>query len=71
MAHHVSREGVQPSKENLKVVTKFALPQMYIEIQAFLGLVGYYWQFIKGFAHIAQTLHEHPSGEGAVRRVSE
>ena len=27
--------------------------------------MGHYKQFIKGFAHIAQPLHEHPSGEGA------
>ena len=27
--------------------------------------MGHYWQFIKGFAHILQPLHEHLSGEGA------
>ena len=26
---------------------------------------GHYKQFIKGFAHVAQPLHEHLSGEGA------
>ena len=42
LAHYVSREGVRSSKENLKVVAKFTLLQTYMEIQAFLGLVGYY-----------------------------
>ena len=38
LAHHVSKEGVWPSKENLKAVVEFALPQTYMEILAFLGL---------------------------------
>ena len=52
LAHHVSKEGVQPSKENVKAVADFAPSQIYMEIWAFLGLVGHYRQFIKGFAHI-------------------
>ena len=43
LAHYVSKEGVQPNNEYLKAVAKFALPQIYVKIQAFLGLVGYYW----------------------------
>ena len=39
-----------------------------MEIQAFLGLVGHYRQFIKGFAWIAQPLNEHLAGEGASRK---
>ena len=39
-----------------------------MEIHAFLSLVGHYWQFIKGFAQIAQPLNEHLAGEGACRK---
>ena len=39
-----------------------------MEICTFLGLVGHYWQFIKGFAQIAQPLNEHLAGEGASRK---
>ena len=67
LAYHVSKEGIQPSKENLKGVAEFALPQTYTEIKAFLGLVGHYWQFIKGFAWVAQPLHEHLSRKGACK----
>ena len=42
---------------------------MYMEIQAFLGLVGHYRQFIKGFAWIARLLNEHLAGEGASRKL--
>ena len=65
LAHHVSKEGVQPSKENLKAVAEFAPLWSYTEIRTFLGLVGHYQQFIKRFAKIAQPLHKHLSGEGA------
>ena len=68
LAHHVSKEGVWPNKENLKSVAEFTLPQTYMEIQAFLGLVGHYQQFIKGFAHIKQPLHKHLSVEGVNKK---
>ena len=41
LAHHISNEGVQPSKENLKAVARFAPSQTYTKIQVFLGLVGH------------------------------
>ena len=68
LAHHVSKEGVWPSKENLKAVAEFPLPQTYMEICAFLDLVGHYQWFIKEFAHIVQPLHEHLSGKGAGKK---
>ena len=68
LAHHVSKEGMWPSNENLKAVAVFALPQTCMEIWAFWGLVGHYWQFINGFACIVQPLHEHLSGEGARKK---
>ena len=42
LAHQISKEVVRPSKENLKTVAEFTPPQIYMEIQAFLGLVGNY-----------------------------
>ena len=30
--------------------------------------MGHYWQFIKGFVHIAQPLNEHLTGEGGSRK---
>ena len=68
VAHHVSKKKVQPSKENLKAVAEFTPPKMYTEIRAFLGLVGHYWWFIKGFVKIGQPLHKHLSGEGASKK---
>ena len=63
------KQGVKPSDLNLMAISKCALPQTYMEIHAFLGLMGHYWQFIKGFAWIAQSLNEHLAGEGASRKT--
>ena len=68
LAHQVSKQGVQPSDTNLKAIAECVPPQTYTEICAFLGLVGHYRQFIKGFAWIAQPLNEHLAGEGASRK---
>ena len=68
LAHQVSKQGIQPSDANLKAITGCALPQTYTEICAFLGLVGHFQQFIKGFVWIAQPLNKQLAGEGARRK---
>ena len=64
----VSKEGVGPTKENLKSEAKFAPPQTYTEIQAFLAWWDITNEFIKGFVHIMQPLHKHLSGEGTSKK---
>ena len=68
LANQVSKQGVQSSDTNLKAIAKYAPPQTYTEIRAFLGLIGHYRQFVKGFAWIAQPLNEYLAGEGASRK---
>ena len=53
LAHNVSAEGFRPSKAGLKAVAEFPEPTNYTQIRAFLGLIGDYKQFIKGFSKIA------------------
>ena len=69
LAHWVSKQGVWPSDTNLMAIAECMLPQTYMKICAFLGLVGQYQGFIKGFAWIAQSLNEHLAGEGASRKT--
>ena len=68
LVHQVSKEGVWPSNSNLKAIAECTPPQTYMEVCAFLGLVGHYRRFIKGLAHIAQPLNNHLTGEGAGRK---
>ena len=69
LAEQVSKQGVQPSDSNLMAIAECAPPQTYTEIGAFPDLMGHYWQFIKGFALIAQPLNKHLAGEGASRKT--
>ena len=71
LAHQVSKDGVQPSNSNLKAIVECILPQTYTEVHAFLGLVGHYRRFSKGFACIAQPLNEYLTGEGASRKLEQ
>ena len=69
----MSKASICPSDINVKAIAKYAPPQTYTEIRAFLGLVGHYRHFRKGFTQIAQSLNEHLTGEGAswkLERVS-
>ena len=40
-----------------------------MKIHAFLGLMGHYWQFIKGFTWIAQPLNKHLAVERASQKA--
>ena len=69
LAHRVSKDGIQPSSSYLEAITEYALPGTYTEVCAFIGLVGHYWRFIKGFTHIAQPLNEFLAGERSQQKV--
>ena len=53
----------------MRAIAEYAPLQTYTEIRAFLGLVGHYRRFIKGFAQIAQPLNEHLAREGASQKL--
>ena len=63
LAHHVSKKGVQPSKKNLESIAQCPPPDTYTKVKSFVGLVGHYRRFIKGFARIAAPLYDLTSGE--------
>ena len=62
LAHHVSWKGVLPSKKNLESIAQCLPPDTYTKVKSFVGLVGHYRHFIKGFAKIAAPLYDLTSG---------
>ena len=62
LAHHVSWKGVLPSKKNLESIAQCPPPDTYTKVKSFMGLVGHYRHFIKGFAKIAAPLYDLTSG---------
>ena len=63
LAHHVSQKGVLPSKKNLESIAQCPPPDTYTKVKSFVGLVGHYRHFIKGFAKIAVPLYDLTSGD--------
>ena len=63
LAHHVSKKGVLPSKKNLEDIAECPSPDTCTKVKSFVGLVGHYRHFIKGFANIAAPLYDLTSGE--------
>ena len=63
LAHHVSWKGVLPSKKNLESIAQCPPPDTYTKMKSFVGLVGHYRCFIKGFAKIVAPLYDLTSGD--------
>ena len=63
LAHHASKRGVLPSKKNLEAIAQCPPPDTYTKVKSFVGLVGHYRCFIKGFANIATPLYDLTSGK--------
>ena len=63
LAHHVSKKGVLPSKKNLEAIAECPPPDTYTKVKSFVGLVGHYRHFIKGFTNIAAPMYDLTSGD--------
>ena len=63
MAHHVSQKGVLPSKKNLESIAQCLPSDTYTKVKSFVGLVGHYRCFIKGFAKLAVPLYDLTSSD--------
>ena len=59
----MSKRGVLPSKKNLEAIAQCPPPDTYTKVKSFVGLVGHYRHFIKGFTNIAAPLYDLTSGE--------
>ena len=64
LAHHISRRGILPNRENVWAMQEFPMRETYTQVHMFCGLVGHYRRFIKGFANIAQAF---PVGDGCLQ----
>ena len=69
LAHYVSRKGVLPSKKNLESIAQCPPPDTYTKVKSFVGLVGHYRHFIKGFAKIAAPLYDLTSGDNKDKKT--
>ena len=69
LAHHVSQKGVLPSKKNLESIAQCPPTDTYTKVKSFMGLVGHYRHFIKGFAKIVAPLYDLTSGDNKDKKL--
>ena len=63
LGHIVSSDGVGTDPDKTSCVEEWPIPTTLKQFQSFLGFVGYYRRFIKGFSKIAKPLHAITRGE--------
>lgn len=56
LGHTLTKDGLKPNDDKIKVVLDYPIPQTQTEIKRFLGFIGYYRRFIKDFSRITQPL---------------
>ena len=56
LGHVVSSTGVSTDPEKISAVADWPVPKNLTELQSFLGLTGYYRQYVEGFATKARPL---------------
>ena len=56
LGYIVSKEGIRVDPKKIEVVVEWKPPRNVTEVRSFLGLVGYYKRFVKGFSMIAAPM---------------
>ena len=56
LGYIVSAEGIRVDPAKIEAIVNWKPPRNVIEVKSFLGLVGYYRRFVKGFSVIASSL---------------
>ena len=56
LGHIISAQGVQSELSKVKAIKEWEVPKNVSEVYSFLGLAGYYRQFVKDFSIVAKPL---------------
>ena len=56
LGHVISDEGVSVDSQKIEAVVNWKTPKNVSEVRSFLGLTGYYRNFVEGFSRIAAPL---------------
>jgi hypothetical protein len=58
LGHVVSNAGTKPDPGKIDVVVHFPVPKTVTDIRSFLGLTGYYRNYVRGYSRVATILFE-------------
>lgn len=57
LGHIISKDGIQPDSEKIKVLVNYPRPQSVDDVKRFVAFANYYRKFIPNFAEIALPLN--------------
>ncbi len=56
LGYQIDRDGLRTVQSKVDAVRNFPVPTSVKKVRSYLGLTGYYRQFIRGYADIAHSL---------------
>ena len=56
LGHLVSKEGISVDLEKVKAIMEWSVPRNLSNIRSFMGITGYYRNFIEGFSKISYPI---------------
>ena len=62
LGHLITSEGVATDPKKIEAVIKWPRPKTVHDVRSFLGFVGYYRRFIKGFSPLSRPLYDLTKG---------
>ena len=68
LGHVISAKGVATDEGKIEAIKNWPTPTTVMEVQSFLGFMGYYCRFIPKFVQVAWPLHELTSGENVGKK---
>ena len=57
LGHSISAEGLKPSEDKVKAISKAPAPTNLTQLRSFLGMVNYYGKFLKGLSSMLAPLY--------------
>ena len=58
LGHLITSDGVATDPQKIEAVIKWPRPKTVYDVRSFLGFVGYYRIFIKGFSALSRPLYD-------------
>lgn len=58
LGHIVSKDGIASDPEKVRAIAEFPVPQDIEQLKRFLGMAGYYRDYVEGFAQVVDPLNK-------------